>query len=187
MRGCGCGCFIGILLILVAVAALMLVVVLPAVMDVKDVPTLNNALQRVLCQSGETLSTERHVGPSYDGGTSYSATYYCTNNDEVERDVTGAATLMGMVIFVIPFLIGLFMIIGSSFGMAGRAVTTTIGSATSTILTMSADNKRKQSVSMGGEKDSISDRLRDLKSAYDQGLITEAEYELKRKEILRQM
>jgi hypothetical protein len=182
MRGCGCGCLIGGLLIPIAVIGLMLFVVLPSVIDIATVPALSNVLQTTLCEKGETLSTVRHVGPSYDGGTSYSATYYCTNNDEVRRDVTGRATMIGVAAFVIPFLIGLFMIIGGSMGMAGRVATTAVGTA----LTM-ADGARSNSFGSPGVKDSTTERLRALKSAYDQGLITESEYENKRQSILNEM
>ena len=186
MRGCGCGCFMGALLIPIAVIALLLFAVLPAIIDIKTIPSLNSALQSILCERGELLSTEQHVGPADDGGTAYSVSYYCDNNDAPKRDVTGRATLIGVGVFVVPFFIGLFMIIGGSMGMAARAAKVAVGGAASTILTMSQD-ARVNNYGSPGAKDSITERLKALKNAYDQGLITETEYENKRQDILSKM
>jgi hypothetical protein len=182
----GCGCLIGMLLIPVAVVMLMVFVVLPSVMDIKSIPPLNNLLQTVLCEKGEILDTEQHVGPSDEGGTSYSATYSCMNSREVERDVTGRAVMLGIATFVVPLLVGLFLIIGTSVGMAGRAATNAIGSDPSAIFTIGG-SRQVSAFGMPSQKGSVSDRLKALKNAYDQGLITESEYETKRQEILGEM
>ena len=155
-------------------------------MPIDSVPCMTPILQSLLCEGGETVNVERHSYSRRPGETSYSATYFCTNNEEVQRDVTGRAIMIGIAVFVVPFLIGLFMIIGGSIGMAGKAASAAVGGATSTIMTMSADSARVNRNGFGPPvgKDSITERLKALKNAYDQGLITEAEYESKRQQIL---
>lgn len=181
----GCGCFLGGLLIPIAVIALLVIVVLPSVADVKDIPPLNNLLQSVFCERGETLDVQQHVS-RWAGETSYSATYTCINEDEVERDVTGRATMIGILVFIVPFLLGLFTVIGTSISVANRAASSAIRDNVTSVFTIT-NPMRNHNFEGGSAKDSTTARLRDLKSAYDQGLITEAEYELKRKEILREM
>lgn len=174
---------LGVLLEIIAVIALMIAVVVPSVMDLKDVPGMNNLFEDVLCRTPEILHVERHVYSYRPGETSYSATFYCINETR-ERDVTGEATLIGIAIFVVPLLLGIFLIISGAMAAKRRALVTM---GVYDLSGMGVNNIISSMSNMGEARGSTTERLKALKQAYDQGLITESEYETKRQSILSEM
>lgn len=179
---------LGVLLDIFAVVALIVVVVLPAVTDIKTIPSVNNMLQSVLCKTPETLRVEQHVYRYRPGSTSYSATYYCENETR-QRNVTDTATLMGIAAFVVPLLLGVFLIINGAMGAVKQRTMTAVGmyDLSGMGVNMRVSNLSGLSTMSSGARGSTTDRLKALKQAYDQGLITEAEYETKRQSILNEM
>lgn len=102
--------FIGVLLIIVAVLALCAVIVLPVLPQLADNATIDTALASVLCQPNEQFERELYQMRDRDG-TGFSMTPYCVNNEGQREDVTEKWVMVGVGLFIGPFIIGLFMII----------------------------------------------------------------------------
>src|SRR5689334_4257983 len=106
---------IGTLLIVVGVAAMLFFVVVPLFLpSFSDSPFIENTFQSMFCKPGETLSGQRRFYHTSPGSNSMSLELTCANDDNQARDVTALPILYGVFGFLIPFFIGLFLIIGSS-------------------------------------------------------------------------
>ncbi len=101
----------GCLLIIVAFVALFGIVVIPVLPPLAENAGIDNYLTALLCQDNEIITRDQYSTTDSDG-TSYSMDVYCTDRERQQRDVTGNWILIGVVSFVAPFLIGLFMFIG---------------------------------------------------------------------------
>jgi hypothetical protein len=182
--------FLGILLDVVATIAMLFFVVLPAVMPIDDVPGLEPILQTVLCERGETVEVERSSYSRRPGQVSYSANFYCVREAGTRRDVSGRVMLFGLILFIVPMLVGVLLIISGSISMKKYRKRNDQANVISLLqgFGISVEDHGNNFGGMtpdAGESVSLTERLKALKNAYDQGLITIEEYESKRKEILR--
>lgn len=100
----------GILLIVVAVAILFGIIVIPVLPLTQDNASVDNYLAALLCKSGEKMVREQYSTRD-SRGTSYSMTPYCVNSERQREDVSGKWVLYGAGGFVVPFLVGLTLII----------------------------------------------------------------------------
>jgi hypothetical protein len=200
---------IGVLLLLLSFLIMGVFVVLPAVSPtLDDVPFVKTVLQGILCKPDETLGSDYS---SYNTPTSStrSASLNCTNRERRERDVSGQAVLYGMIGYLATFLPALLLMItgaqsakrarmqeamgqmtammggqGGSFDAAGFHMDV---DPAGNVLVRMPDGKiytGKQGVSTMPD---LPERLRQLQTAFDSGLITREEYDTKRAEILSDM
>jgi hypothetical protein len=178
---------LGVLMDVIATAAMLFFVVLPSVMPIDSVPGMRPILQGLLCERGETINVESHTY-TRPGRVSTSANFYCVRESGAEREVTGKAIMIGIIGFVVPLLAGIFLIISGSASQKKKRYQTGVGAVLEGFGISIDDPSAFQVVTTDViGRSSLTDRLKALKAAYDQGLITEAEYESKRKEILREM
>ena len=109
----------GLLLIFIAVMALIVVAIMPAMTPLENIPSVGAFFQSVLCEKGETLRVERHTATGSKGGTSYSAQFFCIN-ENLKRDVSDGSILIGLLAFVGPLLLGILSIISGATSVARR-------------------------------------------------------------------
>lgn len=200
---------VGILLIVVGVVLLFGIIVLPVLPPLQDNATIDTYLAALLCKPNEKMVREQYQTQRRDG-TSYSMTPYCVNSERQPEDVTGMWVLIGAGGFVVPFLIGLFLLI-IGIGSAARRQTEKILQAIPTYSSgsnvqamefhdgvlkvggfelkldglaaekMQALKAQIQSGAAGGD---LTTKLRELQEARDNGLITSSEYDRMRQKIL---
>jgi hypothetical protein len=174
----------GCLLIILGIVSLLAIVVVPVLPFLNDNPAIDNFLQPLLCQPGETVRREQYSYRDYEG-TSYSMNVYCLGDDEVERDVSTRWFIVGTVAFLVPFLIGLFAAI---YGMNRN-----IRNSVSTLATPSIGNRDwgsgVMSVNPAGSssRPTLTQRLKELQEARDAGLISAIEFDRARQQILDSM
>ncbi len=180
MRLAGCGC----LLMVLSMAVLFGVTVIPVIPAFKDNQTIDEVLQPLMCESGETLQREQY-SRSDTRGTSYSMEVFCVKNNELKRDVTGRWTLVGVGGFLAPFLIGLaFFLTGVIRGTAkltGQVVTSSLAGSGITIKTAGTGS----AFTFPTGSTSLADRLKQVEEAQQAGLISLEEYQRLRNEILK--
>jgi hypothetical protein len=105
---------LGILLMLIAFAALFLLVIFPTMQP--ENPFVLNLLEAVVCDSGQRAEVEVQVTHDSDG-TGYTPILTCIGREGERIDASGKHFGIGVIAFLVPFLIGLFMTIAG----AGRA------------------------------------------------------------------
>ncbi len=110
---------LGVLLILVACAALVVIIVVPVLPPLEDNATVDTYLAAILCKPNEKMVREQYTTRDVEG-TGYSMTPYCVNSERQQEDVTGKWVLVGGGGFVIPFLLGLFLVIAGASAAARR-------------------------------------------------------------------
>ena len=170
---------IGILLMLVAGAVLNLFIVAPSTMrSIDQAPALKSILQPILCQSDEALTSTQIISHDFEG-TGFTANFACVNKQGQARDVNSKAWLFGTVGSVVPFLIGLALVI-----VAGRSMKSAAQAKKSQTAHSQGFTPPLQ-IGIEGASSSTA-HLNALKSALDAGLITEAQYETARQVINRE-
>ena len=187
---------LGIALMVFAFVILGLFIIAPAVFKMDDAPLLKNIVQTLACQPGETLSASYST---YDTPTSStrSTDLSCVNSEKQSRDVSGQLIGIGAVGYLVPFLVGLFMTLlaGNSFDKKGYSTTSNfdtsaMGDRRARVEATRQDMARLAAQLNENHSGSLHDhiplaqQLKELKDAYSQGLITEAEYTTKRKALL---
>jgi hypothetical protein len=167
---------LAVVLDLISIAALFVFLGFPGT----DTPPVKNFLQSLLCETGETLRAETHSGVDSDGDMVTSTNYFCQpfGGDGPERDVTGKSVLMAIAAFLVPFGISMLLFFSGGFSLKKRYA----GSMTSMM-----GQFESLSASAAGVGGNPTERLKALKQAYDQGLISEDEYERKRQDVLKTM
>jgi hypothetical protein len=208
---------IGTILIIAAFVVMGLFIVGPAIApSLDDVPLMKSVLQSVLCKGSEKLTADYSTYSTRPGNTTRSVEMGCVNNENQAREVSGQAILYGVVGYLIPFLLGLFMVISGAGGSRRRVVLTTNSafgqfgdmlnqggmSINNAGFQVTVDPSGKVEVKtpdgqvytpsasfsgMTSSASSTTERLQQLKTMHDSGLITEAEYEAKKQEILKQL
>lgn len=108
---------LGILFIIAAVGLLIVMVVIPVLPNTAENATIDDLLARIVCNPGETLIREQYSRASNRGGTSYSANLYCINNENQRRDETVRWVVISAAAFVIPLLLGIFILNLRAFQM----------------------------------------------------------------------
>ncbi len=170
---------IGIILIIISFAIMSVFIIIPAIVPSLDaVPPIRDAFQTMFCAQNEKINASYYTF-SRPGETSRSVTFACVNSEGQERDISGQPILIGIVGYLILFLIGLVMTIVG--GRRSRAPVTVSSGFTST------GDIQGYSSNHQGSATSLTDRLQELKSAHDAGLITQDEYEIKRKELINEI
>ena len=158
---------LGGLLMALAMVGLFAIIVIPVLPMAAQNTTIDRYLEPLLCGPGETIVRDQY-SQQMMSSTSYSMTVACRDLEGQMRDVTDRWTLIGMLTFTVPFVLGLLLFIA---GMARNKP-----SSTTDATAVSAP------VYYGGS--SLTARLKDLQQARDAGLISEGEYERKRQEVL---
>ena len=198
---------LGILLIIAGSLALCAVIVVPVLPPLENNQSIDNALAAILCKPKETLERELYQTRDVEG-TGYSMTPYCVNSDYQREDLTGKWVLVGGGGFLIPFLIGLFLTISGANRAVRRRVTTLqvnssgvpasgvefkdgvlkVGGMQIKMDNLNADQIRAQmgGFPAGGSGD-LTEKLRQLQEAKDNGLISSSEYDRMRQKILDDM
>ncbi|MFN8371879.1 MAG: SHOCT domain-containing protein [Anaerolineae bacterium] len=170
---------LGCLLMIVAMVALCGLVVIPVLPPFAENETIDNLLAPLICQPEETIERDQYSTRDREG-TSYSMNVYCVDKDGDRRDETGRWFLFSLGGFLAPFLIGLFMLIGgANRGM--RQFSTGDGGTTLSPTGVPINYVGTPSPKAG---QSLSERLKQLDEARNQGLISADEYDRMRKEIL---
>src|SRR5690606_30254094 len=176
---------LGVFLIILSFVTLAFGIV-PLFVEGKE-PFLN-IMEPILCAPGENLTMEVVVTHHYDG-TGYSGDFDCHRPNETSYDVTGKAFLLGAASFTVPFLIGLVMSIRAfnhavrgviptnpahyNTGWGQPSVSTTVSNAFHSMNTPTAGNTE------------LTQRLKQLRDAYDAGMISHEEYERTRADLLK--
>ena len=174
---------LGCLLEMVSMVALFMLVVLPVIPFFEDSEFFDNLLKPVLCPDGE-ISREQYQYTDYEG-TSYSMTVTCEDSRGRETDVTGSWIAIGVGSFLIPFLIGLFMVIfGANRGMRGmmKGIPQVQGFENYGGMTSAASFGAEKPKNSAGK--TMAQKLQELEDAKRQGLITDSEYQSARQDIL---
>lgn len=234
------GCLLGVLLILAAVAALFAVVVLPVIPGVGDTPALMSLQGALFCPAGTTYGHERSSYSYRPGETYLALESYCVDaegqQNPFSQEQEGQRFIISAAGFVVPFLIGLFLLIFSISRMT-RAAPLALSGAMSVVgrpqasfqsldlrgaspdqirqmtgfdIQRTSDGVRVQMPGMeepmvfnqggtqplvigsagstsGDNRPSLTERLKQLEDARDQGLLSADEYEKLRKAILESL
>lgn len=120
MRG-GLGC----LLIIAAVVILVGVMIIPVLPGTEREDFIDEYLQPILCPEGWTIDRDLYESSDSDG-TSYSMEVFCEQRGEKDIDVTDKWMTYGIVGFIAPLLLGIFIIIIAATSRARRAVQATL-------------------------------------------------------------
>jgi hypothetical protein len=194
---------LGLLLIALSVVALIIGA------QGADNEFVNEQLTSLLCDPEERLT---EVSSASNTGQGNNTSFYCEFSNGQRRDVTAGAVGIIAGAFLVPFLTGLFLVIGAGMGMAKRRVqefTQTImstipqegggvqtidlrGGSTANIPPEAMERLQEVFGKLGmafstmGEmnRDDLTDRMEELKDALDKGLITPEEYESVRQRLL---
>lgn len=118
----------GVLLIVAGLVALFAIIVIPVLPPTQNNASIDNFLAALVCKPNEKLVREQYQR-SDSRGTSYSMTPYCVNSERQREDVTAKWALMGMGGFLVPFFIGLGLLIWGLTRAAKRRIETQMGSA----------------------------------------------------------
>ncbi len=197
---------LGVVLMVLAFVILTLFIIAPAVISPLDnAPFLKGILQTMLCQPNERLTASYSTYNTPTSSTR-STDLTCVDSRGNEREVSGQIIGIGMVGYLVPFLSGLFMsMLGAS---AGKKTQVYVPSTTRSSkynpnaerleALVEAQMKSNGGSNGGqtgqtyfpahdfGEHRPLTQRLQELKDAYNAGLVTEAEYNEKRKELLNE-
>lgn len=198
----------GIVLMVVAFAILGFFIVIPAVVpSVDDTPWLHGPYQALFCHGDETLGSDSETFNPRPGETDTTLTLSCVDSQGNARDVSGNVIKIGMIGYLAPFLIGLFMWTTGN-NRKKQAATPTyaavyngrLGQESITVnrggrrITVDKSGNYVIGASDGSATDDSTDespstleRLKTLKTAYEQGLITQNEYESKHEALLKEM
>src|SRR5215207_7431655 len=155
---------VGILLMVLSFVFLCGGVVIPSLTPSLDsLPPVRDVLDALLCEPDEHIVGQQSVTSSQPGRTNF--TMYVSSVDSAgrERSVQDPYMFYMVASFIVPFLLGLFM---TMFGASRAATRQSAGVSISGVPALITP-----SPSGGG----MTERLRDLKTAYDSGLITAAE------------
>ncbi len=163
--------FTGIALILISVGIIVLA------FDEPEENFFGDLLQTLVCESGEKVVVKTYYTVGDDGNTTE---FYCQLEPQLQRDITGQAVLIIITLFSIPFIMGLSLtIIGSFKGQHKHR-----------------ERLQNEMMNLGGTfpssppttpeqaNQSLTERLRQLEEAYEQGLISQEEYTTTRQIIL---
>jgi len=171
---------IGIILIIISFAIMSVFIIIPAIApSLDDIAPIRDLFQTMFCAQHEKISADYDVY-TRPGEYDRSMTLSCVNSENQQRDVSGQPILYGIVGYLIPFLVGLVLTIVGGGNRWSRAPVTFSGGFTSTGDTQGYSSNYQNSPT------SLTDRLQELKLAHDAGLITQEEYETRRKDIINE-
>lgn len=160
-------------------------------------PVMERIMDTVLCRADEDI-TERLGPQTYEG---QETDFLCEDSAGATRDVTLPAFGLMVAMFVVPFLVGLFMLINSGKRMVNSRMAAALETLQTEGMVLNPDSASpividgavfRQAVASGGgvsggsrdmPKD-LATRLAELQDARDQGLISSAEYDRMRRTIM---
>jgi Short C-terminal domain len=178
---------IGIGLSVFAFVALMILIVLPALAPLDSLPVVKTVIQALFCKPGETLTASYSTFQT-PGTTRQSTDLQCVNGDGPARHVGQDFIKAVFIGYLVTFLGGLAIV-----GIAQYLPTRQAGPTPSQSFHENRSTEghihtyRHEPVSGGTASHlSLTYRLAELKSALDAGLITQAEYDAKRAEVLKE-
>ncbi len=215
-------------------------IVFPVIPQLGDAPVFDSLLGAILCAPDQTLIRDPY-SQTFGSETNFSMDVYCQDTNEKRIDVTDKWGEIGMVGYLVPFLLGLFLFIFSFNGLQKQKQTQEfapyrignadrediadglkgaslnygvandvsvkdgvikIGNAELKINDFSPqqieDFKRRVRTEFGSADDSVkfvtknttatlSDKLKQIQDAHENGLIDGEEYERLRQHILDEM
>jgi hypothetical protein len=185
--------WLGVFLMVFAFVVLFTFIVLPAVISSFDsVPPLKGVYELMFCKTGETLQDSRTTYRPSPGTTVTTVQVACVDNEGNGRDISNDAISVGVFGYLVPFLVGLF----TALIAASREKIPSPSKPTPPRTSKPSAQVRKDPIPSANraqptEREQVLEsaitRLKELKSALDLGLITQAEYDAKHKEILNDM
>ncbi|MEO1287030.1 MAG: hypothetical protein AAFV93_04625 [Chloroflexota bacterium] len=193
---------LGILLIIVAVGLMI------AIFAVEDLPLAQDILVNLYCEADETAITSASR-LSFNGTQNSTTVYFCEDIEGNRREISNVIVLTAVTAFIIPFLTGLFIIMGT-VGFLARRTTNKLLSLNSMNIIRSADGTLQTNlspeqqanlqnmmktfeassvnvVSSSSSTLTLTERLQQLEKAHRKGLISRVEYEQTRQNILDAM
>ncbi len=196
----------GISLIVVAFVLLFGFIVFPVIPQFANSPVFDSVLGAVLCQPNETLVREQY-SQTFGSEQNFSMNAYCQDAKGNRTDVTGKWTEIGVVGFIVLFLLGMYITTGTLPENQKRKRTPDDSDKAFRItpeqISEYRQKSRAQHASADGSvrvvangsfsldpssnKGDFSDKLRQIQKAHDNGLISTEEYERLRQEILDNM
>jgi hypothetical protein len=160
---------LGIAFVIALFIALMLGGVVPAVF-----PQLAKLAAPVVCSSNEQMTVTSDTYYPQPGRTVTSNHWFCVREDGTQRSVDMVALLVcGAYVFLPMFILMIFKVKPVSSSPITTAV---LGSPTSGL--------SAQNASVSENQRSFAERLSDLTQAHEAKLITDEEFEKKKREIL---
>jgi hypothetical protein len=195
------GCLFGVLLIVFSFVAMAALVVIPVLPFGENNPTLMSIKAALLCAPGQQYVMEgRNFRDNRGSGRTFQV--YCVGADGTKVNVMDKDFLVSIVAFLVPFLIGLFLVIGLSVSAAHRQMRKSLLGVPSVQMTddgvinvggMQIKVQPGMSASSGSEffhaqpqgvAMDLAGKLEQLEQARTKGLITQDEYDRMRKHIL---
>jgi hypothetical protein len=197
----------GIALMVFAFVILTIFIIAPAVVgSLDDAPLLKSIIQTAVCSSNEVLTASYST---YNTPTETTRSIYpsCVDKEQHARDVSQQIIQIGAIGYFGPFLIGLFMALlgrpgdkkqsyvppaAAKSDFAGREADAlkALMEAREQLKDKLANSDLSGRVHFQTQEQAdhvpLAQRLRELKEAYSSGLVTEAEYNAKRKELLNE-
>ena len=95
--------FLGIILIFVAVGLMI------TVFTAEHIPFVEEMMVDLYCEEGET-AISRASRLSFSGTQNSTEVYYCNDLDGNQREITGQVALTAVLVFFVPFAVGMVMI-----------------------------------------------------------------------------
>jgi hypothetical protein len=154
-------------------------------------------MEPLLCAPGETLTMDVVVTQDFDG-TGYSGDYDCMRRNESSYDVSDKAFVYAAISFVVPFLLGLTLFL-VAWNRATRGIIPSGGWEIQTGgTTVQISGASMQSVPLPPSQiynfdaipgtpapSELTNRLQQLRDAYNAGMISHDEYQRTRAEVLK--
>ncbi|MCD4685265.1 MAG: hypothetical protein K8S97_04955 [Anaerolineae bacterium] len=122
------GCFLGVALIGLAVVLMVGLIALPIMAEPDNDDQATRWLETLLCKSGETYTQEEYTIRD-STGTSTNINMYCADAIGDTRSVTGRMILITGASFVVPFLLGMTLIMFSASWLTRNKVQTFLDGA----------------------------------------------------------
>ena len=180
---------LGIALMIIAFVFMFTFIIIPAVIPSFDaLPPLKATYQVLFCKADETLAEKRTLYRPSPGTTVTTIDLGCTNRTGQSRDIGQEPIAVGAGGYFATFLPGLFIFMAAS--SKRKQPYNVADHADSLQQLQEASRAARKDMGLNAQLEgtkSATARLEELKSALNEGLITQAEYESKRQEILREM
>jgi hypothetical protein len=184
----GLGCLLGIALIGFGIVLSIMILASPNEGFIGELLTSN------LCEEYETITSTRSI----TNGTNSTTSYYCADREgTVKKEITGQLIIIFFGVLMAPLLVGVGLIIVSAqSGSKQRTKVRAFDDNTFQVYTTStttrmtdeqAEMVQRVMDAFTGSGSNLTNRLQQLKDAYDKGLISQQEYEQTRRTILEAM
>lgn len=178
------GCLCSFLLFAVGMASLAVFLVLPTMERFEENASLDRLYQTLLCREDETVRREPYTWVDYEGASNHSLEVYCSK-DGVERDVTHRWRNIGILSFLLPFMLGL---LGGIISLALRSPYG-LDSVTPLLRRPKAPihvdlSKREGHPIVSPYTKTLKEKLSQVEEAYQAGLLSKEEYQRVRQNLL---